>query len=157
MRKAKVGTTEVKMPSRRQFINKAGLVTSGAILGSLTLLNACSLMDSLTKSQSLNPTIPTKISRIENLSEVTSVLRTEKEQISSFSNDLKQFQLDMNELDAILAQIGRMQDTMNGISVELSLKLQKAIDRRSQAIQTMSNIMEMQKDTQKELIANIRG
>ncbi len=157
MKKVKIGAEDVAMPSRRQFINKAGLVTGGAILGSLTLLNACGLMASLTKSPSSTETIPTKILRIENLSAVTTVLRTEKEQINSFSNVLKQFQLDMNEFDAILAQIGRAQDSMDGISENLDFKLHVLMEKRSQFMSTMSSLMEMQKDTQKALIANIRG
>ena len=151
MRKDNIEITEVKNPSRRQFINKAVLVTGVAIVG-ITLLDACSIFESTntessTQSQSPNYTLPTKISRIENLPEVTVAVRIEKEQISSFSDELGQFRLDMNELDTILTQLGRM-DEMSEISEELSLKLQMAMDRRSKFISTLSQIMKKISETQ---------
>ena len=146
----------VGMPSRRQFINTAALVTGGAAIACLALLDGCKIIDSLTESQSVNPTIPTKISRIENMPEVTSVLRTEKEQFSSFSNDLKQFQLDMNELDAILAQSSRAQDTWSDLSEERSLKLQILMEKRAQMESTLSNILKAFENTQKDLVANLK-
>ncbi len=157
MIKGNIETTEVKIPSRRQFINKAGLVTGGAILGYITLLGACSIIESTntessTQSQSPSYTLPIKISRIEDLPEVTAVVRTEKEQLSSFSDELRQFQLDMNELDTILAQLGRM----NEISEELSLRLQMAMDRRSKFISTLSQMMKKISTTQDILVQNIK-
>ena len=157
MIKGNIETTEVKIPSRRQFINKAGLVTGGAILGYITLLGACSIIESTntessTQSQSPSYTLPIKISRIEDLPEVTAVVRTEKEQLSSFSDELRQFQLDMNELDTILAQLGRM----NEISEELSLRLQMAMDRRSKFISILSQMMKKISTTQDILVQNIK-
>ena len=157
MIKGNIETTEVKIPSRRQFINKAGLVTGGAILGYITLLGACSIIESTntessTQSQSPSYTLPIKISRIEDLPEVTAVVLTEKEQLSSFSDELRQFQLDMNELDTILAQLGRM----NEISEELSLRLQMAMDRRSKFISILSQMMKKISTTQDILVQNIK-
>ncbi len=156
MKKSKIGAEAIAMPSRRLFINTAALVASGTALACLTVLSSCKIIDSLTKSQSVNPTIPTKISRIENMPEVTSVLRTEKEQLSSFSNDLKQFQLDMNELDAILAQSSRAQDTLSDLSEERSLKLQTLMEKRSQMESTLSNILKAFENTQRDLVANLK-
>lgn len=156
MKIAKTETKLAKLPSRRQFIKKAGLVTGVAILGSLTFLNACGLMESSTKSQSSATAIPKIISRIENLPEVTSALRTEKEQISSFSIELRQFQLDMNELDAILAQSSRAQDTLSDLSEERNLKLQILMEKRAQMESTLSNILKAFESTQRDLIANLK-
>lgn len=157
MRKDNIETMEVKIPSRRQFINKAGLVAGGAILGCITLLDACNIMESTntessTQPQSPNYTLPTKISRIEDLSEVTAAVRTEKEQISSFSDELRQFQLDVNELDTILTQL----DRINEISEELSLRLQMAMDRRSKFISTLSQMMKKISTTQDILVQNMK-
>ena len=157
MRKDNIETTEVKIPSRRQFIIKTGLLTGVAMVGCITLLDACSIFESTdeessTQSQTPNYTLPTKISRIEDLPEVTAAVRTEKEQLSSFSDELRQFQLDMNELDTILTQLGRMDE----ISEELSLRLQMAMDRRSKFISTLSQIMKYISTTQDILVQNIK-
>ena len=66
-----------------------------------------------------------------------------------FSSDLKQFQIDMIELDAMLVQIGRVQDRMSEISEYLEFKLQVLLGNRRQFMSTVSSTMEMQKDTQK--------
>ncbi len=144
-------------PSRRQFINKAGLVAGGAILGYITLLNACDILESTktettTQSQTLDYTLPNKISRIENLPEVTAAIRAEKEQLISFGNELKQFQLEINELDSMLAQL----DSMNEISEEMSLRLQMAMDRRSKFISTLSQMMKKISTTQDILVQNLK-
>jgi hypothetical protein len=157
MRIDNIETTEERIPSRRQFINKAGLVAGGAILGCIILLDACSILkstdtESSTQSQSPSYTLPIKISRIEDLPEATAALRTEKEQISLFSDELRQFQLDMNELDNILAQLSRM----NEMSEEMSLRLQMAMDRRSKFISTLSQIIKKISTTQDILVQNIK-
>ena len=159
MRKDNIETTKVKIPSRRQFIIKTGLLTGVAIVG-ITLLDACSIFESTdtespTQPQSPNYTLPTKISRIENLPEVAAAVRSEKEQLSSFSDEFRQFKLDMNELDTILTQLGRM-DEMSEISEELNLKLQMAMDRRSKFISTLSQIMKRVSTTQDILVQNIK-
>ncbi len=160
MRKDNIETTEVKIPSRRRFINRAGLVAGGALLGCITLLDACSIMESTntessTQSQSPSYTLSIKISRIEDLPEVTAAVRTEKEQLSSFSDELRQFQLDMNELDTILVQLDRM-NKISEISEELSLRLQMVMDRRSKFISTLSQIMKKISTTQDILVQNIK-
>lgn len=157
MRKDNKQITEGNIPSRRQFINKAGLVTGGAILGCITLLNACDILEStqtvtITQSQPSSYTLPDKISRIENLPEVTAAVQTEKEQLISFGNELKQFQLEINELDSILAQL----DSMNEISEEMSLRLQMAMDRRSKFISTLSQMMKTISSTQDILVQNLK-
>ncbi|MFC2026761.1 hypothetical protein ACFLUX_02165 [Chloroflexota bacterium] len=145
------------IPSRRQFINKAGLVAGGAILGYITLLNACNILEptkteTTTQSQPSSYALPEKISRIENLPEVIAAVRTEKEQLSSFSDELQQFQLEMNELDSILVQL----DRMNEVSEEMSLRLQMAMDRRSKFISTLSQMMKKISTTQDILVQNIK-
>jgi hypothetical protein len=157
MKKDNNQITEGNTPSRRQFINKAGLVAGGAILGYITLLNACNILEptkteSSTQSQSLNYTLPNKISRIENLPEVTAAVRTEKEQLSSFGDELKQFQLEINELDSILGKL----DSMNEMSEEMGLRLQMAMDRRSKFISTLSQMMKNISTTQDILVQNIK-
>jgi hypothetical protein len=153
MKQSNTETPEVKTPSRRRFI-KSGLMAGGAILGSLTLLNSCDIVDSLTKLQS-SKTLPTKISRIENLPEVTAALGIEKQQISSLSVDLRQFQVDMNDLDSTLTLIGRA-NSMNTLSEENSFKLQKLMEKRNQMEAILSNVLKAFEDTQKLLVANLK-
>jgi hypothetical protein len=160
MRKDNIETTEVKIQSRRQFIIKTGLLTGVAMVGCIVFLDACSIFESTdeessTQSQTPNYTLPIKISRIVDLPEVTAAVRTEKEQLSSFSDELRQFQLDMNELDTILVQLGRTDD-ISEISEELSLKLQMAMDRKSKFISTLSQIMKKISTTQDTLVQNIK-
>ena len=157
MKKGNKQITEGNIPSRRQFINKAGLVTGVAMVGCITLLDACSIFESTntettTQSQPLNYTLPDKISRIENLPEVTAAVRTEKEQLSSFGDELKQFQLEINELDSILGKL----DSMNEMSEEMGLRLQMAMDRRSKFISTLSQMMKKLSTTQDILVQNIK-
>ena len=157
MKKGNNQIKEENTPSRRRFISKAGLVAGGAILGYITLLNACDILEptkteTTTQSQPLNYTLPDKISRIENLPEVTAAVRTEKEQLISFGNELKQFQLETNELDSILVQL----DSMNEMSEEMSLRLQMAMDKRSKFISTLSQIMKKISTTQDILVQNIK-
>jgi len=145
------------IPARRQFINKAGLVAGGAILVCITLLGACNIFDSTNtessnQSPSPNYTIPSKISLIEDLPKVKAAIRTEKEQLSSFSDELKQFQLDMDEFDYILDQL----DSMNEMSERISLRLQMAMDRRSKFISTLSQMMKKISTTQDILVQNLK-
>jgi ABC-type transporter Mla subunit MlaD len=147
---------KVKAPSRRDFISKTGILTGGALLGYITLLNGCDVIESLTKSQSSSTPLPTKISRVENLPGVTAALSAEKQQLNSFSVELRQFQNDMDELDTILAQLSRTNDTIGSLSEEMSLKLQMYMDRRSKIIQTLSNIMSKMSQTTEAIVANIK-
>ena len=157
MRKDNSETMEVKIPSRRQFINKAGLVAGGVLISCITLFDACNLLESTdtessTQSQSLSYTLPVKITLIENLPEVRTAVSAEKEQLISFSEALKQFQLDVNELDITLSRL----DGMNELTEEISLRLQILMDRRSKFIQTLSQMMKKISITQDILVQNMK-
>jgi hypothetical protein len=108
----------------------------------------------ITKSQTFTYTLPDRISGIENLPEVKDALRSEKEQLISFSDELRQFQLDMNELDDMLAQLEL--DGMAELSDEMSLKLQIIMDRRSKLLQTLSSLVKTTSSTQETIIQNIK-
>jgi len=157
MKKGNEPLKEEDTPSRRQFINKAGLVTSGAILGYITLLSACDMLEStktetVTPSQTFTYTIPVNITRIENLPEVRTALRNEKEQLDAFINDLGQLQLDMNELYDSFERLENMDDK----SQERMLILQILMDKKDQAEKTISNILKVFQNTQRDIVSNLK-
>ena len=150
-------TIKEDFQSRRQFINKASLLLGGALFGCITLLGACDVMEitkteTITHSRTFTFNLPDKISGIENLPEVKAAVRSEIEPLNSFSNELAQFQLEVRELDSILSQL----DNMGGLSEEMSLRLQMAMDRRSKFIQTLSQMMKRISTTQDVLVQNIK-
>jgi len=145
------------IPTRRQFINKAGLLTGGALFGYITLLGACDVLEltkteTITHSQTFTYTLPDKISRIENLPDVKAAIRTEKGQLNACGDELAQFQLDTNELDSILSQV----DSMGELSEEMTLRLQILMERRSKIIQTLSSILKKISSTADILVQNIK-
>jgi hypothetical protein len=89
------------------------------------------------------------------LPEVTAALGIEKQQLNSLSVDLRQFQLDMSDLDSILTQIDRL-NGVGDLSEEMSIKLQILMDRRSKISQTLSNMMSKLSKTTDAIISNIK-
>jgi hypothetical protein len=62
----------------------------------------------------------------------------------------------MDELDTLLTQLKRAQDTMNDLSEERMLKLQSLMEKRAQFESTLSNIMKAFEKTQGDLVANLK-
>jgi hypothetical protein len=59
-------------------------------------------------------------------------------------------------LESLQSDIQSNLDGMNGISEEISIRLQLAMDRRSKIIQTLSNLMKKLSTTQETLVQNIK-
>lgn len=64
--------------------------------------------------------------------------------------------MDREELDKYTEDMEHKMDTLNGLSEELSLKLQLLTDRRAKIIQTLSNILKKISQTSDALISNIK-
>lgn len=60
------------------------------------------------------------------------------------------------ELDAYLAREKASKDSLSEMSEEEQLKLQMAMDRRSKALETISNLMKKASDTQQGVVKNIK-
>jgi len=143
----------INFQSRRQFINRAGLITGGVILGAVWLLDACNYFEPANREPQLNEyTIPMGATRIDDLQHVKATLRSEKEQFQSLSKELTQIQLDMSEL---YDSFDRLQDSSD-ISQESMLALQMLMDKKDQAEKVLSNILNVFQNTQRDLVANLK-
>jgi putative addiction module CopG family antidote len=64
---------------------------------------------------------------------------------------------DVTQLRAILDELNGRLDSMSDLSTMTSLRLQMAMDRRSKLIETLSNIMKANSDTQSGIVGNLKA
>lgn len=61
-----------------------------------------------------------------------------------------------SQVDAAVAQLKSQSDSLSGLTEQMSLRLQLAMDRRAQVIQTLSNILKKVSSTSETIIGNLK-